>query len=207
MALSLIEKTALAAFGLDEIMLKGSGVGARAVKTLGKAAVRMAPYAGRAAVGAAGLGARGAVAGIAAIPPPVAAGAGLGYVALRSERGQQLLAEAEEHGRRSRVAYERAQAEMDTPGVPYGYPTLAAAAAVPVARTAAKRVATKFNRAVKKGMAAVKKSTSNGKRGKLAKPRAALAMVSKVIAAKKRKKKAPKSGIRRKVWSAIGKYV
>ena len=203
MALTLIEKTALAGFGLNEVLLKGQGVGVKGIKLLGKAAVRMAPYAGRAAVGAAGLGARGVVSGIAAIPPPVVAGAALGYTALETEQGQRLLEAAAEHGRQSRVLYERAQAEMASPGVPYGFPAMAAAAAVPVA----KKAASKFNIAVKKGMAAVKKSTSNGKRGKLRSPRAALAMVSKVISAKKKKKKAPKSGIRRKIWGAIGRYV
>ena len=69
-----------------------------------------------------------------------------------------------------------------------------------------RKIASKFNKAVKAGMRAVRKSTSNGKPGKITKPRAALAMVSKVISAKKKKRKAPKSGIRKKVYSAIRRF-
>ena len=62
-----------------------------------------------------------------------------------------------------------------------------------------------FNRAVSKGMKAVKKSTSYGKRGVITNAKKAFALVTKVASAKKKKKKAPKSGIRRKVWNAIGR--
>jgi len=64
-----------------------------------------------------------------------------------------------------------------------------------------------FNKAVSKGMKAVKGSTSYGKRGVITNAKKAFSMVAKVASAKKKKKKAPKSGIRRKVWSAIGRYV
>ena len=174
-------------------------------------------YAGRKGIQLAGLvGGRalGAIPAAGLIPAgvqsatPYAVGAGLGYAALQTSEGQALLAQAEEHGRQSRILYERAQAELMA--TPERIDRYIRSQPTPVAVTAPmirKRAVTKFNQAVKKGMAAVKKSTSNGKPGKLAKPRAALAMVSKVIAAKKKKKKAPKGGIRRKVWSAIGKYV
>jgi len=177
---------------------------------------KLLAYAGRKGIQLAGLGVtRAAPAlGAAALAHPVAAGAALGAATLATPPGQSLLAAAEEHGRQSRILYERARAElMATPEV-----LTRAFEAQPITvgqatglgpgyrAETAKRVATKFNRAVKKGMAVVKKSTSNGKPGKLAKPRAALAMVSKVISAKKKKKKAPKSGIRRKIWTAIGRY-
>ena len=64
-----------------------------------------------------------------------------------------------------------------------------------------------FNKAVSKGMKAIKGSTSYGKRGVITNAKKAFSMVAKVASAKKKKKKAPKSGIRRKVWSAIGRYV
>ena len=70
-----------------------------------------------------------------------------------------------------------------------------------------KRKKSAFNKAVSKGMKAVKGSTSYGKRGVITNAKKAFSMVAKVASAKKKKKKAPKSGIRRKVWSAIGRYV
>ena len=65
------------------------------------------------------------------------------------------------------------------------------------------RKPSKFNQAVKAGMAAVKKSTSYGKRGVIKPAKKAFALVTKLASAKKKKKKAPKSGIRRKVWNAM----
>jgi len=64
-----------------------------------------------------------------------------------------------------------------------------------------------FNKAVSKGMKAIKGSTSYGKRGVITNTKKAFALVTKVASAKKKKKKAPKSGIRRKVWNAIGRLL
>jgi hypothetical protein len=69
----------------------------------------------------------------------------------------------------------------------------------------AKRKPSSFNKAVSKGMNAIKSSTSYGKRGVITNAKKAFALVTKVASAKKKKKKAPKSGIRRKVWNAIGR--
>ena len=60
-----------------------------------------------------------------------------------------------------------------------------------------------FNRAVSAGMKAVKKSTSYGKKGTIKPAKKAFALVTKLAAAKKKKKKAPKSGIRRGIWNAM----
>jgi len=60
-----------------------------------------------------------------------------------------------------------------------------------------------FNKAIKAGMAAVKKSTSYGKRGSIVPAQKAFSVVVKLAAAKKKKKKAPKSGIRRRIWNAM----
>lgn len=62
-----------------------------------------------------------------------------------------------------------------------------------------------FNKAVSKGMKAIKNSTSYGKKGKISPAKKAFALVVKLASAKKKKKKAPKSGIRRKIWNAIGR--
>ena len=176
---------------------------------------KMIAYAGRKGIQLAGFGAtRAAIPALPLIPgavqaaTPYAVGVGLGAAALGTPGGQELLAAAEEHGRQSRVLYERYKQEiLTTPERLEAAFTSAPVSPATVVPAIRKRATTKFNRAVKAGMAAVKKSTSNGKRGKIVKPRAALAMVSKVISMKKKKKKAPKSGIRRKIYSAIGRYI
>ena len=68
-----------------------------------------------------------------------------------------------------------------------------------------KRKLSTFNKAVSKGMKAIKGSTSYGKRGVITNAKKAFALVTKVASAKKKKRKAPTSGIRRKVWNAIGR--
>ena len=183
---------------------------------LGPARTRkMIAYAGRKGIQLAGLGAaRAATYPLPLVPAavqsatPYAIGAGLGVAALGTPAGQELLGAAEEHARQSRVLYERYKQEIETTPqrleAAFTSAPVSPAQVIPALR---KRATTKFNRAVKAGMAAVKKSTSNGKRGKIVKPRTALAMVSKVISMKKKKKKAPKSGIRRKIYSAIGRYI
>jgi len=60
-----------------------------------------------------------------------------------------------------------------------------------------------FNKAVSAGMKAVKSSTSYGKRGVIKPAKKAFALVTKLASAKKKKKKAPKSGIRRRIWNAM----
>jgi len=60
-----------------------------------------------------------------------------------------------------------------------------------------------FNRAVSAGMKAIKKSTSYGKKGTIRPAKKAFALVTKLASAKKKKKKAPKKGIRRRIWNAM----
>jgi len=66
-----------------------------------------------------------------------------------------------------------------------------------------KRKPSVFNKAVKVGMAAVKKSTSYGKKGTISPAKKAFSVVVKLASAKMKKKKAPKSGIRRLIWNAM----
>jgi hypothetical protein len=135
---------------------------------------------------------------------PYAIGAGLGVAALQTQPGQELLAAAEEHGRQSRILYERAQQEiMTTP-----QRLEAAFATSPVSLTQVvprirKRAASKFNKAVSAGMKTVKSSTSYGKKGTIKPAKKAFALVTKLASAKKKKKKAPKSGIRLRIWRAM----
>jgi len=137
---------------------------------------------------------------------PYAIGAGLGVAALQTSEGQALLAAAEEHGRQSRILYERAQqATMVSPGVLPGVPSsITGADIIPrIIPTVRKRAASKFNQAVKAGMFAVRSSTSYGKKGTIKPNKKAFALVSKLASAKKKKKKAPKSGLRRRIWNAM----
>jgi len=69
-----------------------------------------------------------------------------------------------------------------------------------------KKRPSKFNQAVKAGMLAVKKSTSYGKKGKITPAKKAFSVVVKLAAAKKKKRKAPKSGIKRAIWNAMRGY-
>ena len=66
-----------------------------------------------------------------------------------------------------------------------------------------KKKSSKFNQAIKAGMLAVKKSTSYGGKGKIKPATRAFSVVTKLASAKKKKRKAPKSGIRRKIWNAM----
>jgi len=60
-----------------------------------------------------------------------------------------------------------------------------------------------FNRAVSAGMKVVKKSTSYGGKGQIKPATKVFALVTKLASARKKRKKAPKSGIRRKIWNAM----
>ena len=66
-----------------------------------------------------------------------------------------------------------------------------------------KRKLSKFNKAIKAGMAVVKKSTSFGKPGTFNNSKRAFATVTKVASGLKKGRKAPKTGIRGKIARAI----
>jgi hypothetical protein len=168
---------------------------------------KMLAYAGRKGIQLAGFAAARAApaVGSAVLASPVATGAALGIGALATQPGQDLLAAAAEHGRQSRILFERAQQElMTTP-----QRIEAAAMSQPVSPPPdfvprlKKRTVSKFNKAVSKGMKIVRASTSYGKKGKINNAKRAFAAVTKVVSLKKRKKKAPRSGIRAKIFHGI----
>ena len=66
-----------------------------------------------------------------------------------------------------------------------------------------KKTQSKFNKAVSKGMKIVKGSTSYGKKGTINNAKKAFSAVTKVASAASKKKKAPKLGIKRKVFLGI----
>jgi len=72
-----------------------------------------------------------------------------------------------------------------------------------IGRRIRKKATTPFNKAVSKGMSIVKGSTSYGRKGVINAPKKAFAAVVKVASAASKKKKAPKSGITRKIYLGV----
>jgi hypothetical protein len=66
-----------------------------------------------------------------------------------------------------------------------------------------KRKKSSFNAAVSAGMKAVKASTSYGKPGIITSAKKAFSLVTKVASSMKKGRKAPKRGIRLKIWKAM----
>ena len=83
---------------------------ARAIKSTAK---RAFPLAARAAMGTASVAGRSALgAALPIVTNPYVAGAALGYGALQTEPGQQLLQSAEESGRMARIQYEQGLTDL-----------------------------------------------------------------------------------------------
>lgn len=74
-------------------------------------------------------------------------------------------------------------------------------------RNLRKKVKSKFNQAVSKGMSIVKGSTSFGKKGTINNAKKAFSTVTKVASGVSKGRKAPKSGIKRKLHTAMAKIL
>ena len=74
-------------------------------------------------------------------------------------------------------------------------------------RNLRKKVRSKFNQAVSKGMSIVKGSTSFGKKGTINNAKKAFSTVTKVASGVSKGRKAPKNGIRRKLHTAMAKIL
>jgi len=164
---------------------------ARAIKATAR---KVFPLATRAALGTASVAGRSALgAALPIVTNPYLAGAALGYGALQTEPGQQLLESAEERGRMDRIRFEQALTDLQ----------------VGVGKKV-KKTKSKFNRAVGAGMKAAKAGTSYGKKATLSAPKKAFAAVTK-LASKINKAKLPghklpkrPSGINaKKIYTAI----
>jgi len=125
---------------------------------------------------------------------PAAIGAGLGYAALQTDPGQQLLADAAERGRQDRIRFERAIQD-----------TLALGTTPSVVKARRKKRMSKFNASVKRGMAIIKASTSYGAKGSINAPKKAFTAVTKTVSKVKKGKAAPKKGILGKVAASARK--
>lgn len=163
---------------------------------------KLIAYAGRKGIQLAGLAA--ARAAPAATAHPIGVGTALGLAALATPPGQDLLAAAAEHGRQSRILFERAQQEMmTTPQQLEAALTSAPVSAATVVPRIRKRAVSKFNKAVSAGMKVVKKAKTYGGKGKIKPGKKAFTLVTKIASAKKKGRKAPKSGLRRSIWNAM----
>ena len=128
---------------------------------------------------------------------PYVAGAALGYGALQTQPGQQLLQSAAESGAQTRRDLDVALFNVQA-----------------LAEEKVKRTKSKFNTAVSRGMSAAKAGTSYGVKGVITAPTKAFAAVtklaSKINKAKKAGTKIPKrpTGINaKKIYSAILKVL
>ena len=193
MALTNTERLALAGFGINEALLKGSGVGARTIKALGKAAVKLTPYvAPPVARGAAGVGRAALGAGATfARRNPVAA-TGLGALALQQAGAfdpieEEIRARIDDAVDRAMAPIQLAQTDIAQQG----------------AKSVVKRKVSKYQKAVKAGMAAIKKSKFGGKPGKISNAKSTFATVNKVASAVNRGKKVATKGIRGVAAKAI----
>jgi len=143
-----------------------------------KAAIRaIAPFVTRTAAVGTGLAAAN----------PVAAGIGLGGLALASPPGQQLLSDVSDIGRRDRIALENAIAQLTQVTLP----------------KTVKRKKSKFNQMVKLGMILVKASSSYGKKNTISNSKKAFTVVTKTASKILKGGKTAKSGIVRKLGLAM----
>ncbi|GAI83021.1 unnamed protein product [marine sediment metagenome] len=175
MAFSKLEKAMALIIGLD-IAAPGFSRGSA------KMAIRaIAPLASRAGIAGTGL--------ISA--NPVAAGVGLGGLALASPPGQQLLSDVSDIGRRDRIALENAIAQLTQVTLP----------------KAVKRKKSKFNQMVSSGMKTLKASTSYGKKGSISNSKKAFAKVTTTASKILKGGKTAKSGITRKLGLAMRRFI
>ena len=175
MAFSKLEKAMALVIGLD---IAAPGFSRAAAKAAVNAIARVTPPVAR------------ATAGLAAANPVIAGtaiGAGLGYGALQTQPGQQLLDIAAERGRMDRIRFEQALTDLTR-------------VTIPKARA---RTKSKFNKMVSAGMKKIKVSTSYGKKGTISNAKKAFSVVTKAASAVTKGHKLPKSGIKRTLMSMM----
>jgi len=157
----------------------------------------------------AGVGATRAVAaapGFAAANP-ITTGAALGLGALATPPGQQLLDAAAVRGAADRIAAQQAIDEAVFRATELPARQLQAAVESPVFRPAVKRKVSKYSKAVKAGMAAVKASKFNGKKGTISNAKTTFAKVNKVASAVNKGRKVASKGVTGVIKRAVGRFL
>ena len=198
--------------GLD--LATGGRLNKLTKKVLVATAKRLLPIGGRvgASVGTAvGRSAIGAARPLLA--NPYVAGAALGYGALQTPPGQDLLAWAEEKGKRDRVAYEQYKTDVamrmrEFADDPIGYSQDVIAAQpgegygpggiikpITGRLLPGKKQRSKYNKAMSAALKAVKNSTKGGKKGTISPAKSVFKTVSKVVSKVNKGAKVPNKGI------------
>jgi len=195
MALSKSE-IALYAYATGRVLPKGTTRKAfrTAVRALTPVAARAAPAA---ATGIASLAAAN----------PVAAGTALGLGALATPPGQALLDAAAVRGAADRIAIQQAVDEEIFRRTELPRRGLEAAVASPVFKPAVKRKVSKYSKAVKAGMKAVKSSKFIGKKGTINNAKSAFKSVNLVASAVNKGKKVSNKGVRGVIARAVRKIL
>mgnify|MGYP003124036507 CR=1 FL=1 len=190
MAFSALEKALALAVGID---LAVPGTNRKVVTAIAKQLPRVAPPV---ASGAAGVG-RAALGGAATLARrnPVAA-TGLGALALQRAGVFDPVQQAIEDEVNARVA--ATQQQIMAP-----FEAAQRSDFQTIAKAKAKRKVSKYAKAVKAGMAAVKKSKFGGKPGKITNAKSTFSTVSKVTSAINAGKKVSAKGIRGTVARAV----
>ena len=156
----------------------------RAITAVGKTLFRAAippvslggRLAGQAALGTARmLGSSAVGAALPIVTNPYVAGTALGYGALQTQPGQDLLEAAGERGRMDRIRFEQALTDVEVG-----------------AGKIKSKVKSKFNKAVSAGMKAAKNSASYGKKGVITAPKKVFTTVTKIASKINEAKKNPK---------------
>tara|TARA_Y100000593_G_scaffold10591_1_gene19038 strand:- start:101 stop:703 length:603 start_codon:yes stop_codon:yes gene_type:complete len=193
-------EVAIAAYGLGRILPAGSTRAAvRAViPQLVRAGKVIAPTAGRTAA-------------TFAAANPVSTGLGLGLAATQTPSGQALLEAAAERGRMDRVRAQQLLDEFIFREVTQPLEGIETAIQSPTIQGAikskAKRKVSKYAKAVKAGMAAVKKSKFNGKKGKITNAKKTFATVNRVASAVNKGKKVSVKGVTGTIARAVRKIL
>tara|TARA_Y100001937_G_scaffold98783_1_gene134829 strand:- start:556 stop:1158 length:603 start_codon:yes stop_codon:yes gene_type:complete len=193
-------EVAIAAYGLGRILPAGSTRAAvRAViPQVVRAGKVIAPAAGRTAA-------------TLAAANPISTGLGLGLAATQTPSGQALLEAAAERGAADRVRAQQLLDEFIFTQVTQPTQQAADILQSPTIRAQAKRTVkrkvSKYAKAVKAGMAAVKKSKYNGKKGKISNAKKTFATVNKVASAVNKGKKVSTKGVTGVIKRAVGKFL
>ena len=191
--------TIIGAFVADQVVdvatygqlskLKGKAL-AKVVFPAGKAAGSIIARGGMGAASVAGRSLIGAAAPVVA--NPYVAGTALGLGALASPQGQALLEAAEQRGRMDRIRLEQGLTDLRIAGGEFGRDL--AEINFPSQKVARRKTKSAYNTAVSKGMKALKKSTSYGKKGVLNSPKKAFAFVAKTVSKLRKGKKVSSKG-------------
>jgi hypothetical protein len=173
------------------------------VTTTGRIAGNVALGAGR-VLGSSAIGAAAPI-----VTNPYVAGTALGLGALATPPGQALLEAAEERGRMDRIRAEQYLTDVQSNLQQFRQDPIsvfeqAVAGSGATTITGRRKGRSAFNTAVSKGLKAIKKSSSYGKKGIISTPKKAFGFVAKTVSKLRRGKKVPSKGASGVVKRSLG---